>query len=417
MQCLKFNIMFKAVHIPGVHNNLADAPFSFSDGALLCPSSKGPAGHDHFTSAAPSFLAAEIGRLLSLAFAMNTHRVYMSGWHAFCHFKAHQASAVSTVSLQDIAGFISWLSLQHYSPSTINTYVAGVGCFCKLRGWADPTNNFIVAKLLEGCRRDGARQDGRLPISLSLLCRLLEALPKVCASQFESTIFRAAMLLAFFGFLRIGEFTAKSTDHMQASIQCSDVCFCGNQASMSVVLAICHSKTHQAGPPQWVHIARLHHVAICPVAALQGYLQAQEQLSGPLFCHERGDPLTRYQFTAVLRAALSFCGVAFDRYRSHSFRMGAASTAFAMGVPVADIKRSGHWRLEAVAVAFSFIVQSSCFYFSYAGTYSVWVLGDSIVRRVSQDFISWCIGMAGEVLNWRTFMICYQGCMPLAPLW
>ena len=155
----------------------------------------------------------------------------MSGWHAFCRFKAHQASAVSTVSPQDIAGFISWLSLHHYSPSTINTYVAGVGCFCKLRGWADPTDNFIVAKLLEGCRRDGARQDGRLPISLSLLCRLLEALPMVCASQFESTMFRAAMLLAFFGFLRVGEFTANSTNHIvticnESMLQYSDVCFC-----------------------------------------------------------------------------------------------------------------------------------------------------------------------------------------------
>ena len=106
---------------------------------------------------------------------------------------------------------------------------------------------------------------------------------------------------------------------------------------------------------QWVHIARLQDVAICPVTgwpstvgscckaagcgncpvtALQGYLQARKQLSGPLFCHERGDPLTRYQFTAVLRAALSFCGVAGDHYRSHSFRMGAASTAFALGCPL-----------------------------------------------------------------------------------
>ena len=288
-----------------------------------------------------------MGRLLSLAFAKNTHRVYMSGWHAFCRFKAHQASAVSTVSPQDIAGFISWLSLHHYSPSTIN-YVAGVGCFCKLRGWADPTDNFIVAKLLEGCRRDGAMQDGRLPISLSLLCRLLEALPKVCASQFESTMFRAAMLSALFGFLRVGEFTANSTNHMQECVCiCKNVCFCGNQSCMSVVLALRHAKTSQVGPPQWVNIARLQDVAICPVTALQGYLQARKQLSGPLFCHERGDPLTWYQFTAVRRAALSFCGVAGDHYRSHSFRMGVASTAFALGVPVADIKRSGRWRSEA----------------------------------------------------------------------
>ena len=32
MQCLKFNIIFKAVHIPGINNNIADALSRFQMG-------------------------------------------------------------------------------------------------------------------------------------------------------------------------------------------------------------------------------------------------------------------------------------------------------------------------------------------------------------------------------------------------
>ena len=41
-------------------------------------------------------------------------------------------------------------------------------------------------------------------------------------------------------------------------------------------------------------------------------------------------------------------GVQGAHFRSHSFRMGAASTAFSLGVPVEVIKRMGRWRSDAL---------------------------------------------------------------------
>ena len=97
--------------------------------------------------------------------------------------------------------FVSSLLGFHCSiiPSTIVTYVAGVGCHFKLSGGPDPTGTFIVTKLLEGCRRGDARLDQRSPISPPLLAKILAVLPFVCSSIFEVKLFRAAMLLAFFG--------------------------------------------------------------------------------------------------------------------------------------------------------------------------------------------------------------------------
>ncbi len=64
---------------------------------------------------------------------------------------------------------------------------------------------------------------------------------------------------------------------------------------------------------------------------------------GPLFCHFSGVPLTRYQFNAVLRNALVFCGLGEQHIRAHSFRIGAATVAHELGVPLADIQRMGRW--------------------------------------------------------------------------
>ena len=62
----------------------------------------------------------------------------------------------------------------------------------------------------ERCRHRTARQDQRLPITIDILHRIIPALNSVYLNQFESNHFRVEFLLAFYGFLRIGEITAQS---------------------------------------------------------------------------------------------------------------------------------------------------------------------------------------------------------------
>ena len=227
----------------------------------------------------------EISRLLSLAFAHNTHKVYNSGWSAFCRFlQAQSHPAHAPVAAQTICEFIAWLSLQHYSPSTIVTYVAGVGCHFKLSGRPDPTGTFIVTKLLEGCRRGDARLDQRSPISPPLLAKILAVLPFVCSSIFEVKLFQAAMLLAFFGFLRVGEFAATSRARVHAHVlQVGDIHFLGpNQGSATeyVLVSLRHSKNNQHGPPQQIHIGQAIDASPCPVHALKGFLKVRPRMHG-----------------------------------------------------------------------------------------------------------------------------------------
>ena len=144
-------------------------------------------------------MESEVQRLLTAAFAPNTHKAYQTGWSFFCSFKNSRLQVItSPASTKDVREFIAWLSLRQLAPATIATYIAGVAHYHKLNGFPDPTRDFLVSKLLEGCRRGRSQADKRLPINPTFLSEIIHALSHVCVSQFESTLFRAAMLTAFF---------------------------------------------------------------------------------------------------------------------------------------------------------------------------------------------------------------------------
>ena len=60
--------------------------------------------------------------------------------------------------------------------------------------------------MLEDLRRKIVKSnDVRAPVTLDLLRRLIQALQKVCTSNYEVCLFYSAYTLAFFALLRIGE--------------------------------------------------------------------------------------------------------------------------------------------------------------------------------------------------------------------
>ena len=151
----------------------------------------------------------------------------------------------------DIRHFIAWLSVHNYAASTISTYVAAIGYYHKLHGFDDPTGEFLVSKLLEGCRRNRPSFDGREPMSVTLLDTIIRSLPAVCASSFECSMYSAAFSLAFFGFLRLGEFAADSRNRISESVlRASDVAmeYVDGQP-VSVCIRLRQAKNNQCGPP------------------------------------------------------------------------------------------------------------------------------------------------------------------------
>ena len=88
---------------------------------------------------------------------------------------------------------------------------------------------------------------------------------------------------------------------------------------------------------------------VCPVRAMTHYLQHRRR-GGPLLIFADGRYLTRNSLTDILRYLLSSGSLDTDRVGSHSFRIGAATTAAAAGVPDWLIKVMGRWASDAFQV-------------------------------------------------------------------
>ena len=84
-----------------------------------------------------------------------------------------------------------------------------------------------------------------------------------------------------------------------------------------------------------------------PVSAMLSYLELRGGKPGPLFLFQNRKPLTRLCFIDVVRDVLKKTGLDEEKYCSHSFQIGAATTAASKGMEGCIIKTLGRW--ESVA--------------------------------------------------------------------
>lgn len=285
-----------------------------------------------------------MNKLLDASISSNTKTSYETGLRSFFNFRREFGYEILwPPPLRDVVQFVSYLSLKKCSYATARSYLSSISFQCKVQNLVDETKNFLVLKVLEGMRRIGRSADARLPITLELLKQLVETLPGICHDTYETKLFRAAYLLAFFGFLRIGEFALSTGNGVHSILQVTDVQFQANYSKLLVLIK--SSKTDQDRKGVSLVIDRIEGI-LCPVAGLIDYLAVRPKIKGPLFIHLGKNPLTRYQFSAILEKALHVLGVE-GHYRAHSFRIGAATLAFEAGCTQDLIMEAGRWKSRA----------------------------------------------------------------------
>ena len=149
-------------------------------------------------------------------------------------------------------------------------------------------------------------------------------------NHYDHTTLWAALLLAFFGFLRSQELLAlqysdlaRSTDGYRVQIRCS--------------------KTDPFRSGATIRITPSGDPTLCAVTVLDALVAATGWTEGPLFRLQSGITLSRQRLTALIRELAARSGVATSHYSSHSFRIGAASGAAVAGLPEWRIQALGRW--------------------------------------------------------------------------
>ena len=285
-------------------------------------------------------------KLLTASLAYNSQMVYDNALLAFKTFHQNYSLTLTWPSpVEHVILFISYCFDLGYSPATISTYISGIGFFHKLRNLEDPTAAFIVKKLLEGCRRSRPVRDVRAPLTEAILQKICSVLPEVCYSPYESYLFRAAFLTAYFGLLRVSKLVFTSPMQANRPLLFSDVKVIRNPSALLV--SIKASKTNQAGAPTVIQIPPSGN-PLCCVLAVQHYLRLRPDRVQYFFSHVNGTPLTRNQFSGVLSKAIRNIGLPYKLYTFHSFRIGRASDLASKGVSNDNIKKLGRWKSNAV---------------------------------------------------------------------
>ena len=138
--------------------------------------------------------------LLQASSSANTKAVYNNALKCFSDFRSKYLLSHSwPVPVAHAVSFIYFCFNQGYSPATLTTCMSSLSYIHKLRALVDPTESFLIKKIVEGFRRLKSAKDISAPITRELLIKLIDAFPAVCFSEYESSLFKSLFTLAYLG--------------------------------------------------------------------------------------------------------------------------------------------------------------------------------------------------------------------------
>lgn len=306
-------------------------------------------------------LQDDMNQLWSWTITPRTSQVYTTGLTLFLRFVSMHgiqcySSNLPPISEELLLLFITFCHKRLYlRESTIRLYLAGIRYNYLKAGLPNPWQSqsgvlVRVNLILKGIKRNqGISQRTRLPFTADIVFIMCSTLKAGLFTPFLDALMQAAVLIAFFGFLRCAEFTTLSNKFDKKVHVCiEDLTF---QNDTCALLHLKSSKTDRFR--QGVVIKYFRNPRMCPVHTLQEYLSRryvvfpQTKLTDPLFVTEDMKPLTRAFFLQCLNRLLNVIGLDPSKYSGHSFRIGAATSAATAGLQDHMIKTLGRWTSDA----------------------------------------------------------------------
>ena len=281
---------------------------------------------------------------------MSTSSAYKSGQRRYLTFCSTFSLSPFPVSEYTLCRFVAFLARSSLSYASIRLYLSAVRHLQISIGLPDLSlqSNPRLDYVMRGIRRQLPQytRPRRMPITPSILLALYQSWSAQPVSYTDMMLW-AACCLAFFGFLRCGEFTCPSTSPITSAVlSLGDIAVDSRVNPQLLRVHLRHRKTDPFGNGITLSLGRTGHL-LCPVSAVLSYLAVRSGVPGPLFILPNGSPLSRNMLITSIRETLALHGVDTTLYSGHSFRIGAATTAAAVGLGDALIKKLGRWKSSA----------------------------------------------------------------------
>lgn len=263
---------------------------------------------------------------------------------ALTHFRdftnEHGFSPIPPICSSKLILFIAYLRNKEFVASTISTYVSAIGFIHKINHLPDPTDSFLVQKVLHSIHKN-KDTDTRLPITSTKLIQLVNAIKHTLSIEYDRLLITAMFTLAYHALLRIGEMTV-SNNNTDNVIKMNQILVTEGNILINFV-----NFKHSNGKRFCLEILKDKNETICAVLAIKNYLKKRNKCPGPLFLNASGQPVCRKYFQNAFNNALNFCGFSSTVHKPHSFRIGFATDACIKGMSSEKIKLLGRWKSDA----------------------------------------------------------------------
>ena len=287
-----------------------------------------------------------------LGLSPSTRKAYQVGFHAYKAFCANTNRQEIPTSEATLLLFVTYLADQGCSSSTIKVYLAAIRNAHEAQGEHEcfmEASTPRLQRVMKGIQREQATvtcHRTRKPITISIMLQIQRILSKV--QSHHNLMIWAACCTAWFAFLRCSEFTIPSQNafNPDTHLTLKDVAVDCRASPKTIAITIKCSKTDQLRQGHIIYLGRIGQ-KVCPVQAMAAYLVVRGSQPGALFIERDGTTLTRRLFSKALKEIFDELHLNYGAFNTHSFRIGAATTANQVGMSDINIKTLGRWKSNA----------------------------------------------------------------------
>ena len=271
--------------------------------------------------------------------ASSTRRAYLSDFASFQGWCAKHGLPSAPTTPEAVAVYLASLADAGRKASTIERALAGIAWAQRGRGFPWQRAHPAISAVMTGIRRKlGMAPAQKAPVIDLELARLVATL----GGDLRGLRDRALLTMGWFGAFRRSELVALTVADVKKERE-------------GLVVAVRRSKGDQEGRGAEKGIPYASSPALCPVRALDAWLEASRVAEGPIFRaidrHGRvaSEGLSDRTVARIVQATAKRAGLDPKAFAGHSLRSGFATTAAKKGKSLDAIMRQTLHKSEQVA--------------------------------------------------------------------
>ena len=275
--------------------------------------------------------------------ADNTIRAYKSDFNDFGLFCVQNGFKSLPSDPKIVSLYLTQLSTKNAKISTIKRRLVSIGVIHKLKGhYLDTKHPLIVENLMGIKRRKGSIQNGKKPLLINNLKKIINVIDQQKKEKIKILRDRTIILIGFSGGFRRNEIVSLDFDDLDF-------------VEEGLKINIKRSKTDQFGAGSTKGLPYFENSQYCPVVSIQKWIEISKINSGALFRRfTKGSNLSEKRLTdqtvaLLIKEYLGLAGIDSTNYSGHSLRSGFATSAAEAGAEERTIMAmTGHKSTEMV---------------------------------------------------------------------